>query len=190
MAKIVVIVGHSKAGSFCQALGDAYVRGALAGGHEAEHFETATLAFDPILREGYERAQPLEPDLERARAAMLAADHLVIIFPLWLGTMPAILKGFLERVLQPDLVEGAKQKQFPKLFKGKSAHVIVTMGMPGFVYRWWYGAHALKVLKRNILSFLGAGPVRSTVHGYVEGVGVEGRQRWLDEAEAMGRDAG
>ncbi len=72
--------------------------------------------------------QPLEPDLQLAHNAILAANHLVIIFPLWLGTLPAILKGFLERVLQPDLVEPAKQGKFAKILKGKSARIIVTMG--------------------------------------------------------------
>ena len=188
MAKIVVVVGHSRTGSLCHALGEAYVRGALAGGHEAVLLDTAMMQFDPILREGYERAQPLEPELERAHAAILDAEHLVIIFPLWLGTMPAILKGFLERLFQPDLVEAARQKHFPKLLKGKSARVLVTMGMPGFIYRWWYGAHAVKVLRRNILAFLGAGPIRTTVLGYVEGVGAEGRKRWLDDVEQLGRE--
>jgi len=117
---------------------------------------------------------------------MLAADHLVFIFPLWLGTFPAIFKGFLERVLQPDLVEPARQGRFVKLLKGKSARVIMTMGMPGFVYRWYFGAHALKVLKRNILEFVGVSPVRSTIYGSVETVPHNQRQHWLDEVAAMG----
>ena len=120
---------------------------------------------------------------------MLAADHLVIVFPLWLGTLPAILKGFLERVLQPDLVESSKQGKFVKVLKGKSARVIVTMGMPGFVYRWWFGAHALKMLKRNILHFMGVRPVRSTIYGHIEGAGAERRRQWLADVEAMGRRA-
>ena len=61
------------------------------------------------------------------------------------------------------------------------------MGMPGFVYRWWFGAHALKMLKRNILGFMGVGPVRSTIYGYVEGVGAERRKKWLQDMERLGR---
>src|ERR1700680_1616959 len=113
------------------------------------------MTFDPVLHEGFMRMQPLEPDLKSAHDAMISADHMVIIFPLWLGTLPAILKGFLERVLQPDLVEPAKQGKFVKFLKGKSARVIITMGMRGFIYRWWFGAHALKMLTRNILAFVG-----------------------------------
>ena len=120
---------------------------------------------------------------------MRAADHLVIIFPLWLGTLPALFKGFLERVLQPELVEPAKRGQFVKLLKGKSARVIVTMGMPGFVYRFWFGAHALKMLKRNILGFMGVRPIRSTIFGYVEGVSAERRAAWLRELAELGQRA-
>jgi NAD(P)H dehydrogenase (quinone) len=132
MARIAIIVGHARKGSYCEALGQAYWRGARAAGHDATLFVTSAMTFDPVLHEAFERVQPLEPDLQSAHNAILAADHLVIIFPLWLGTLPAILKGFLERVLQPDLVEPAKQGKFVKILRGKSARIIVTMGMPGF----------------------------------------------------------
>lgn len=189
MARIAIIVGHSRRGTFCDAVAESYRRGALAGGHEVDLLATAAMTFDPILHFGYEQIQPLEPDLQAALAVMLRADHLVIVFPLWLGTLPAILKGFLERVLQPDLVASSKQGRFVKVLKGKSARVVVTMGMPGFIYRWWYGAHALKMLKRNILSFMGVGPIRSTIYGNIEGMGHEGRSRCLAEIEAIGRRA-
>jgi NAD(P)H dehydrogenase (quinone) len=139
MARIAIIVGHARKGSYCEALWQAYWRGARAAGHDATFFATSAMTFDPVLHEGFERVQPLEPDLQSAHNAILVADHLVIIFPLWLGTLPAILKGFLERVLQPDLVEPAKEGKFVKILKGKSARIIVTMAMPGFIYRWWFG---------------------------------------------------
>jgi NAD(P)H dehydrogenase (quinone) len=189
MARIAIIVGHTRKGSYCEALGQAYWRGARTGGHNATLFTTAAMTFDPVLHEGFERVQPLEPDLQSAHDAILAADHLVIIFPLWLGTLPAILKGFLERVLQPDFVEPAKQGKLVKILKGKSARIIVTMGMPGFIYRWWFGAHAVKMLKRNILGFVGVHPIRTSIYGNIEGVREEQRHRWLEGVEALGRQA-
>jgi NAD(P)H dehydrogenase (quinone) len=189
VSKIAIIVGHSRTGTFDEALGEAYVRGANSAGHRAQLFVTSKMQFDPILREGFARPQPLEPDLQAAHDAILGADHLVIIFPLWLGMLPAILKGFIERVLQPDFIEPARQGKMVKILSGKSARIVVTMGMPGLVYRWWYGAHALKSLDRNILRFAGVAPVHSTVYGDIEGVGREGRERWLREVEDMGRRA-
>jgi NAD(P)H dehydrogenase (quinone) len=192
MAKITIVVGNPQTGSFSEALGKAYLSGAQAGGHDATLFSLADMKFDAILRDGYRRAQPLEPELATARDAFLASDHIVFIFPLWLGDMPALMKGFLERVMQPDLltVQASHGKASWKFFKGKSARVIMTMGMPGLIYRWYFGAHALKLLKRNILHFTGIKPVRSTIYGMIEAAGVEKREQWLREVEALGHTAG
>jgi putative NADPH-quinone reductase len=191
MAKIAIIVGNPVRDSYSEALGKAYLRGASSGGHQAQLFMLARMNFDAILREGYRREQPLEPDLAAARAAFAACDHVVFVFPLWCGDMPAIMKGFIERMLQPDLLAVQKSggKASWKMFKGKSARVIMTMGMPGWFYRWYYGAHALKLIKRNILHFVGISPVRSTVYGMIEAVSDDRRKAWLREVEALGHDA-
>jgi NAD(P)H dehydrogenase (quinone) len=189
MANIAIVVGNSVPDSYCEALGEAYARGAEAGGHEARLFVLAKMNFDAILHEGYRREQPLEPDLVVAREAIRAADHLVFVFPLWCGDMPAILKGFIERVLQPDLLAVHAGKGDWKILKGKSARVIMTMGMPGWFYRLWFGAHALKLFRRNILHFTGVKPVRATVYGMIEGVSDGTRREWLRETEALGHAA-
>lgn len=191
MAKIMIVVGHPHADSYCEALGEAYRRGAEAGGHQAQVFVLARMKFDAILREGYRGEQPLEPDLVTARQALKTSDHLVFIFPLWCGDMPAILKGFIERVLQPDLlaIHAAGFKADWKVLKGKSARVIMTMGMPGWFYRWYFGAHALKILRRNILHFSGVKPVRSLIYGMIEAVSDDTRKEWLREVEALGHQA-
>lgn len=189
MARIVVVVGHARRNTYCEALAEAYRRGAEAAGHEIEVFHTASMAFDPILRGAYCELQPLEPDLVRVHDALAACEHMVMIFPLWLGTLPAIFKGFLERVIQPDIFEPAKTGKFVTPWKGKSARVVITMGMPGLVYRWYYGAHALKTLRHHILGFVGAGPIRDTLLGNITSVSAERRQRWLADMEALGRAA-
>lgn len=191
MAKIAIVVGHARRNTYCEALGGAYLKGAESGGHEARLFVLSHMRFDPILHEGFSREQPLEPDLKAAAEAIKSADHLVLIFPLWLGTLPAILKGFLERLFTPGFaIEKTDDlKGYRPLMKGKSARVIMTMGMPGFVYRWYFGAHALKMLKRNILGFVGFGPVRSSLLGRIEAVSDEKRRQWLMEIEALGCEA-
>ena len=98
MTKIAIVVGNPKRDSYCEALGKAYLRGAESGGHEAKLFLLADMKFDAILREGYRREQPLEPDLVAAREALQASEHMVFVFPLWCGDMPAIMKGFIERM--------------------------------------------------------------------------------------------
>ena len=188
MAKITIVVGHPARDSYCEALGEAYRRGAGSAGHHLKVLALARMNFDAVLREGYRREQPLEPDLVAARDALHACDHMVFIFPLWCGDMPAIMKGFIERVMQPDLlaIQASQGKASWKIFKGKSARVIMTMGMPGWFYRWYYGAHALKLLRRNVLHFTGVHPVRSKIFGMIEAVGDEKRGEWLREIEALG----
>ena len=191
MAKIIIIVGHPQRDSYCEALGKAYLRGAEEGGHEAQLFALGRMNFDAILREGYRRPQPLEADLAAARDVFLACDHVVFAFPLWCGDMPAIMKGFIERLVQPDLlaIHEAGPRADWKVFRGKSARVIMTMGMPGWFYRLYYGAHALKLLRRNILHFMGIKPVRSTIYGMVASVSEDTRKAWLREVEALGHEA-
>jgi NAD(P)H dehydrogenase (quinone) len=190
MANIAIVVGHPQRDTYCEVLGNAYQRGAESGGHKAKLFLLAHMNFDAILREGYRREQVLEPNLAATRDAIQACDHVVFVFPLYLGDIPAIMKGFFERVLQPNLLalQVSGDKASWKYFKGKSARVIMTMGMPGWFYRWYFGAHALELLKRNILHFIGIKPVRSTIYGMIEAVGNKKRKQWLREVEALGHD--
>jgi putative NADPH-quinone reductase len=187
----MIVVGHSQHTSYCEALGRAYRDGAEDAGHVARLFVLSQVQFDPILREGYRREQQLEPDLSDAYTALSACDHLVLIFPLWCGDMPAILKGFIERILQPDLIarENTESAMNWRIFSNKSARIVMTMGMPVSVYRWYYRGHALKLLKRNILHFIGITPVRHTLYGMIGTSKPHQRERWLDEMRALGAAA-
>lgn len=189
MSKVTIFVGHAQRDTFCEALGKAYERGAKVAGHHTSLFVLSRMHFDPILHEGYRKEQPFEADLRAAYDALSACDHVVFVFPLWCGDMPAILKGFIERLLQPDLIARQKTENAMNwhIFDNKSAHIIMTMGMPVSVYRFWYGAHALKLLKRNILHFIGIKPVRETLFGMVSGVSGQKREQWLQRVELLGR---
>ena len=92
-------------------------------------------------------------------------------------------------MLQPDLLACHGGKGDWKILKGKSARLIMTMGMPGWFYRLWFGAHALKLFRRSILGFTGVKPVRTTIHGMVETVSHATRVEWLRETEALGHTA-
>lgn len=191
MASIAIVVGHPEQMTYCEALAEAYRRGAESKGHEVRLFKLAEMNFDPILRGGYRKEQPLEADLQAAYDALAASDHWVLIFPLWCGDMPALFKGFIERILQPDLVrrQGTENAMNWHIFEKKSARIIMTMAMPVSVYRFWYGPHALKLLKYNILNFIGVKPVRETLLGMVADASDEKRNSWLKKAEAMGERA-
>jgi len=191
MRKIMVVVGHPLNGTFCEAIGKTYRDGAESAGHEVKFFCLADMTFDPILRYGYRREQPLEPDLRAAYEALAACDHLVLVFPLWCGDMPALLKGFIERILQPDLIirEDTENAMNWSIFQNKTARIVMTMGMPVSIYRFWYGGHALKLLARNILNFIGIKPVRNTLFGMIGTSKAQQRDRWLAQVRTLGTRA-
>jgi putative NADPH-quinone reductase len=132
-----------------------------------------------------ERAVP--EAIGEAQRTIAWAEHLVIVFPLWMGDMPALLKAFFEQTLRPGFAIGktAPGRLGKRLLKGRSARIVVTMGMPAFFYSVYYRAHSLKSLKRNILEFCGIAPVRTTVIGTVEGRN-EAREDWLMRLSALG----
>lgn len=191
--RIVMIQGHpdGQTRHFCHALADEYAKGCDDGGHEVRRIEVAQLEF-PLLRTKEEFEQGLPSDSIRlAQDAIRWADHLVIVYPLWLGSMPALLKAFFEQVFRPGVAfeYQASGQMAKKLFTGKSARIVVTMGMPALVYRWFFFAHSLKSLQRNILGFCGIGPMRTTLIGRIEGLNERQRAAWLDRLRALG-DAG
>ena len=167
--RILLIQGHPDAtrAHLCHALADAYAEGAREAGHEVRTVEVARLDV-PVLRsaEDWEHGT-LPASLAEAQAAVEWAEHLVVLFPLWLGDMPALLKAFLEQVLRPGFAfeRDARDPFAEKRLGGRSARVVVTMGMPALVYRWVFRAHSLKSLERNILGFVGIRPVHETLLG-------------------------
>ncbi len=190
--QIAIIQGHpDPAGAhLCHALADAYAEGAQEAGHQVARIEVARLEF-PWLRTQQEfEAGELPPMLAPARDAIIAAEHLVIVFPLWLGTMPAIVKAFLEQIMRPGIAFAYQKRGFPKrLLAGRSARIVVTMGMPGFMYRWYFGGHGLRGLERSILRFAGIKPVRETLIGMVADASEARRRRWLDRMRDYGSHA-
>lgn len=188
---ILILQGHPDAGGghLCHALADAYAEGAREAGHAVRRIDVATLDF-PLLRTQADfLAAPLPDALVEARAALEEANHLALFFPLWLGTMPAVLKGFLEQLLRPGIAfDYVAHGTRPRL-KGRSARVVVTMGMPALAFRLWFQSAGLAVVNRNILGLVGIAPVRSTVLGGVEAAGDQRRAGWIAQMKALGRDA-
>jgi len=187
--RIVIIQGHhDPAGShLCHVLADNYAEGGAGAGHQVSRVEIAALDF-PLLRTKAEfETGRLPQTLFDAKQALQAADHIVIVFPLWLGTMPALLKGFLEHLMRPGIAFEYQPKGSPKkIFKGKSARVVVTMGMPALVYRLFYFSHGLRALKRNILAFVGIRPVRESLFGMVEAASAATIAGWLEHMRGLG----
>ena len=187
--KILIIDGHPDANRarFNHALADAYASGANKSGHHVRRIDLAELDF-PILRSRREwmEVEPV-PSIVEAQEAIRWADHIVIFYPLWLGDVPGLLKVFLEQVMRPGfaLAEGRMPRP---LLKGRSARLVVTMGMPAFFYRFYFGAHSVKSFERNILKLVGIRPVEHTLIGGVD-EDAKARERWLDTLRNLGMAA-
>jgi putative NADPH-quinone reductase len=190
--KILIIDGHPDRdrARLVHGLAEAYGRAAEAAGHTVRTTSLCELDF-PWLRSAAEFESAPPANIAAQQQNIRWADHLVLLYPLWLGSMPAVLKAFLEQVLRPGFAFGqASGRGLPKkLLAGKSARVVVTMGMPAFFYRLYYRAHSLKSLERNILSFVGIAPVRATVLGNVAGASAKTRAQWIAELEEHARRA-
>jgi putative NADPH-quinone reductase len=190
--KIVVVQGHPDPAPerLCRGLAEAYAHGAEKGGHEVRRIDVASLDF-PMLRSQaqFEGGGP-PTAIAEAQETLRWADHWVLVYPIWLGDAPALFKGFIEQTFRPGFALRYRDGRIPQgLLRGKSARVIVTMGMPSLVYRFFFFAHGLRNLKRNVLNYAGVAPVRTTLIGSAKGMPRETAERWLSDAEALGREA-
>ena len=190
--KILIIDGHPDRNEerLCHALASAYRDGSEAGNHEVRTIKVSEIDF-PLLRtaEEFDSGQ-LSTDIRHAQEDLSWCDHILIVYPLWLGTMPSLLKGFFEQVLRPGFAFDRETKGWPKgNLTGRSARIVITMGMPGWLYRWFYGAHSLKSLERNILSYVGIKPIRETIYGMIDAASEAKRTKWLHDMQALGRQA-
>jgi 1,4-dihydroxy-2-naphthoate polyprenyltransferase len=185
---VLIVVGHPRKASFCGALARAYRKGAARAGGELRELWLADLRFDHDVRSFDPMVQAIEKDVRRAQEAIAWADHILFVYPTWWGTMPGLLKAFLDRVLAPRFAfEDLPNGGWLPLLKGKSADLITTMDMPGWVYRWIYRAPGHNAMKRASLGFCGIATARVLRFGPIKGSAPEQRQAWLEAAERRGR---
>jgi putative NADPH-quinone reductase len=192
MAKnILLILGHPSENSFCKALVDAYKKGAEAAGAICKSISVSQLKFDVNLSDGYKNgeAMQLEEDLVKSQQLIQWADHVVMAYPNWWGFMPAITKGFIDRVLLPGFAfKHHSGKIFPeKLLKGKSLRLLITMDTP----KWWfyliYRASQYQILKDIVFGYVGFDPIRFSTFGFMRKSTGKRRITWLKKVEHLGK---
>jgi putative NADPH-quinone reductase len=186
--RILVINGHPDARPerFCSALVGAYAESATKAGHKVRRIDVGALSFPLLVRFEDFQLPPDNPDIRKAQADIQWAEHLVFVHPLWLGAAPAMLKGFLERVSCGGFGFDSGTAGNPKRgLAGKSARLIVTMGMPAFVYQTVFGAFGIRAFARGILRLAGAWPVHKTYFGGIE-LSERHRDRCLSKTRRLG----
>lgn len=191
--RVCIIDGHpDRSGQhLVDGLCDAYARGADWAGHKVSRINIGQLDFAFMRNADQFAGPPPEPVLSE-REKIAEAEHVVMVYPLWLGAMPAALKSFLEITASDGfMISEPKQPNAMPVgqMKGKSARLIVTMGMPGLIYKVMFGAHSLKATELGIMKIAGFGPVRHSVFGMVDELGDDGRARILKRVERLGERA-
>ncbi|OOV17782.1 NAD(P)H-dependent oxidoreductase [Flavobacterium sp. LM4] len=188
MKKILIINGHPNPNSFNFAIAEQYQKGVLASGANVETITIASLNFNPNLQFGYQKRTELEPDLSDAWKKIQNADHLVWIHPVWWGGLPAITKGFIDRLFLPGMAFQYRENSvwWDKLLKGKTAHIITTLDQPGWYYRFVYARPSVNQLKKCILQFCGVKPVKVSYIGIIKTADEEQREKWLQKVYTYG----
>jgi len=183
--KILIINGHPDPAPerLCAALANAYGNGARSGGHFVKRLDVGAMDFGLITSGDSFTSGPVPKVILEAQQAVLWADHVVIIFPLWLGGLPAKLKGFFEQTFRYGFALSAPGQKMQGLLKGRSARMIVTMGMPALIFRWVFGAQGVRAVERGILWISGFRPIRSLFIGGVGGPRDFGQ--WVRHAEGL-----
>lgn len=170
MKNILLIVGHPDEASYNFALADAYQKGAQSGAAAGaiRRLNIRDLDFDPNLRFGYRKRMELEPDLLAAWEDIQWADHLVWVYPVWWGSLPAIMKGFIDRLFLPGFVfrkHDGSLTRWDKLLSGKTARIIQTLDQPGWYYRLVYSRPTYHAMKQLTMGFTGVRKVKTKTIG-------------------------
>lgn len=186
--KILIINGHPDSESFNYAISEAYKIGATKSGSEVQEIKIRDLNFNPNLQFGYRKRTELEPDLLIAQKKIKWADHLVWIYPVWWGSLPAITKGFIDRVFLPGFAFQKKENSvwWDKLLTNKTARIISTLDQPSWYYKWVYGSPSNKAMKKLTLNFVGIKKVKITTIGPIRLSKKKYRKDWLTKIEKLG----
>ena len=188
MKNILIINGHPNPSSFNFALAESYKNGALEAKANVETIVIADLNFNPNLAYGYQKRIDLEPDLLDAWEKIKNADHLVWIHPVWWGGLPAITKGFIDRLFLPGMAFQYRENSvwWDKLLKGKTARIITTLDQPSWYYFLFYSKPSINQLKKATLEFCGVKPVKVTYVGIIKTSVEKQREKWLHKIFQLG----
>lgn len=190
LKKIMIIDGHPDPHEerFCHVLVNSYALAAAGAGHTVRRATLAGVNVPFLRSEAEWEQESVHADLTEAQEGIRWADHLVVVYPLWLGSMPALLQAFLEQVLRPGFAVPSSDRNFNGgLLQSKSARIVVTMAMPALLLRVFILAQDLVMPSRNVLHLAGMRPVVATLIGDVGGMDDARRRRWLARIERLGR---
>ncbi len=189
MKKILIINGHPKKGSFSSLIVEQYIKGAKEAGAELREINVTDLPIENYLRYDHYGKSELGLEIKNSQDDVEWAEHIVFVHPVWWGSMPAILKCFIDVVFASGFAFRYKagSKMPEKLLKGKTARIITTMDTPYFIYKYLFGAPSVNQLKSRTLEFCGISPIKVSYFGPVQSSTDKKRNIFLGEVFELGK---
>ena len=190
--KVAIVFNHPYKQSFCNALLQSVLTGLHRAGHETDLLHLDDDGFNPVMTaadlKGFTLGAPVDPQVIAYRQRLEQADHLVLIFPIWWELMPAMTKGFIDKVIYPGVAyDYDKSGRWPKMVKRwqrlRGVTLITTMNTPSLAYRLLFGNAIKKALFTGTFWKLGYRNRKWIRFSMVKFVSPEKRTRWLDKLE-------
>ena len=194
--KTLIIYYHPHEGSFCSAIRDAVISGLETGEHEYKLVDLGRDEFDPVMRAkdlkafamagriGEEGLEGVDPIVLKYMKKLRWAEHIVMIFPIWWMSMPAMMKGFVDKVIFPGVVYKMEGGNLVSMLSGlKQVTIITTMNTPSDVYKNMFNNSIEGSLIKGTFNKIGIHDIRWISLNMVKQVGDEKRWVWLDEIE-------
>jgi putative NADPH-quinone reductase len=185
--KVSVILAHPQKGSFNHAITETIVDALRKNSHEVKYHDLYEEKFDPILPgEEIPKSAPLSPVIQQHCEEIAEAQGIVIIHPNWWGQPPAVLKGWVDRIMRPgtsyEFLEGDGGEGVPVgLLKAKVALIFNTSNTPADRERSLFGDPLERIWKDCIFGLCGVTNVQRRMFGVVVTSTVQQREEWLEE---------
>lgn len=188
--KILIINGHPDKESFCFGISEAYKKGASNSNTKIKEINIRELEFNPNLQFGYRKRTELEPDLIEAQEKIKWANHIVWIYPVWWGSYPAIMKGFIDRVFLPGFAFQKREGSvwWDRYLTNKTSRVISTLDQPAWYYKWINRSPSHTAIKKLTCNFVGIKSVKFTTIGSLRLSKDSYREKWLERVEKLGEN--
>ncbi|MFC4213226.1 NAD(P)H-dependent oxidoreductase [Pedobacter lithocola] len=189
--KIVIVFNHPYEGSFCNAILNAVTNGLTKGHHEVDLIHLDKDGFNPVMTaadlKGFRDKKPNDPKVIEYANKIEEADHLIFIFPIWWELMPALTKGFIDKVIFPgvayDYTNASNTRMKPLWEKLKGITIITTMNTPKWLYLILFGNAIKKAIILGTFWKIGFKNRKWISFNQVKMVSAEQRERWLTELD-------
>ncbi|MDR9748566.1 NAD(P)H-dependent oxidoreductase [Paenibacillus taichungensis] len=176
--------------SYAAALLASVTRGLHSGGHQVDLIDLHADRFNPVMSgeelSAWRQKKTLDPLVKDYQKRLLAADHIIFIFPIWWESMPASTKGFLDKVFAKGIIYEEPKQGRPfvsQLKKLKGVSLLTVMATPGFFYRWIFGNPITKILFRGTFRKMGFHKLKWYNYAGMDGRTLEVRTKVLDKTE-------